>query len=62
MALELKQQASAIRKKILTMEWDLKQGQLHAAKIQRVNNYKKQLEELEAQIAGDPKQVSKVNQ
>ncbi|MBT4445916.1 hypothetical protein HOA92_00460 [archaeon] len=62
MTIELKQQASVIRKKILTMEWDLSQGQLHVAKVQRINSYKEQLKDLEAQIAVDPKKVSKVNQ
>ncbi len=54
MTQELKIRAVAIRKKILTMEWDLSQGQLHEAKVARINNYKKQLEELEAEIEGKP--------
>mgnify|MGYP001165454172 CR=1 FL=1 len=60
MTAELKQQAHVLKKKILTMEWDLSQGQLHEAKVARVNSYKEQLKELEAQISGVP--VSKVEE
>ena len=49
---ELVQNASILKKKILTMEWDLKQGQLHQAKIQKVKNLKEELKQIEEQIAG----------
>lgn len=48
MTTELKQQANALKKKILTMEWDLSQGQLHVAKVARVNKYKEELKTIEA--------------
>lgn len=47
---ELQQQANVLRKKILTMEWDLKQGQLHAAKVAKVKRLKEELQGIEDQI------------
>ncbi len=60
MTVELKQQANVLRKKILTMEWDLSQGQLHVAKVARVNNYKKQLADIEALL--DPNAISSIDE
>ncbi len=59
MTTELEQKANMLRKKIMTMEWDLSQGQLHIAKVARVNSYKQQLKDIEALL--DPKAISSVD-
>lgn len=60
MSMELKQQANVLRKKILTMEWDLSQGQLHEAKVARVNKYKEELKRIESLM--DPNAISSVDE
>ncbi len=53
---ELKQTRRVLKRRILTMEWDKKRNQLHAAKNVKLEDLRKELGEIEDQLAGKPKQ------
>ncbi len=48
MSEELHERKIELKRKILTMEWDLKRNQLHFAKQQKLSQYKEELQQLEA--------------
>ncbi|PIY60040.1 hypothetical protein COY95_03875 [Candidatus Woesearchaeota archaeon CG_4_10_14_0_8_um_filter_47_5] len=51
---ELLRKKSELKRKILTLEWDRKHRQIHFSLKEKLDAYKKELEALNAQLAGEP--------
>ena len=49
----IEKRKSELKHKIRTLEWDLKRNQIHYAKKTKLNEYKKELEELKQESKDD---------
>ncbi len=53
---ELIERKEVLKGRILRLEWDKKRRQIHAAKKEKLEQYKKELEEIELKLKGEYKE------
>ncbi len=50
---ELKKRRKELKRKVLTMEWDKKKNQIHFARNKKLQQYKKEIEDINQKLEAE---------